>query len=101
MSRLTAAFAAAACLAAPGIAFADMSCAEFGGMDMDSQRQIVGAMVEAGEAGTNAMSTTVAGDGDDAEVTASDDMVRAVQSACGAAPGRALGDAVRAAAAGG
>ena len=45
MTRLHAALVALACLA-PGAALADMSCAEFNGMDKDSQMQIVGSMAD-------------------------------------------------------
>lgn len=93
MTRLSIAFAAAACLA-PGFALADMSCAEFNGMDMDSQMQIVGAMGEAGESGMDSSSTMVEGEGEDAEVVANDDLVMAVQAACKDNPSKALGDAV-------
>ena len=98
MTRLFVALSAALCLAAPGLAFADMSCAEFNGMDMDSQMQIVGAMAEAGEGGMDASGAVVSGEGEDAAVVASDDLLRAVQGACNAAPARALGDAMSAAA---
>ena len=57
MTRLSVALIAAGCLATPGLAFADMSCAEFNGMDMDSQMQIVGAMAEAGEGGMDQSNT--------------------------------------------
>lgn len=93
MTRLHVAFAVIACLA-PGAALADMSCSEFNGMDMDSQMQIIGAMAEAGESGMDASDTMMAGEGEDAEVVANDDLVMAVQSACKTDPGRALGDAV-------
>lgn len=93
MIRLQSVLAAAACLA-PGVALADMSCAEFNGMDMDSQMQIVGSMAEAGEGGMDASGTMLSGEGEDAEVVANDDLVMAVQAACRASPGRALGDAV-------
>lgn len=94
MNRLCLALSAAACIAGPGIAFADMSCAEFNGMDMDSQMQIVGAMADAGEGGMSSSNTMVAGEGDDAEVVANDDLVMAVQSACKDAPSKTLGAAV-------
>lgn len=94
MTRLSVAFGAVLCLAAPGLARADMSCAEFNGMDKDSQMQIVGAMAEAGEGGMDASGAMVSGEGEDAEAVASDDLVMAIQAACRAAPGRALGDAV-------
>ena len=100
MTRLSVALIAAGCLATPGLAFADMSCAEFNGMDMDSQLQIVGAMAEAGEGGMDQSNTMVSGEGEDAEVVANDDLVMAIQAACKAAPGRALGDAVSDATAG-
>jgi hypothetical protein len=94
MTRLHAALVALACLA-PGAALADMSCAEFNGMDKDSQMQIVGSMAEAGEGGMDASETMLSGEGEDAEVVANDDLVMAVQAACRASPGRELGDAMR------
>lgn len=94
MTHGSVAFLAALALAAPGVAFADMSCAEFNGMDKDSQMQIVGAMAEAGEGGLDASDTVVSGEGEDAAVVANEDLVTAIEAACRAAPGRALGDAV-------
>ncbi|MFT3974020.1 MAG: hypothetical protein QM699_11405 [Amaricoccus sp.] len=93
MTRLHIAFTLAACLV-PGLALADMSCAEFNGMDMDSQMQIVGSMAEAGEGGMSASGTMTVDQGDDAEVMANDDLVMAVQAACKQSPERTLGAAV-------
>jgi len=94
MNRFCLALSAAACIAGPGVALADMSCAEFNGMDLDSQMQIVGAMAEAGEGGMSASDTMIAGEGADAEVVANDDLVMAVQAACQDTPSKTLGAAV-------
>lgn len=100
MTRLHTALVAIACLAPglalPGLARADMTCAEFNGMDAQSQAEMVGSMADAGEGGMDASETRESGEGagEDAEVVADDGLMAAVKETCRQNPGSALGDAL-------